>query len=193
MLTDETLANEESHYNSRRHLIICALRGNMRKQCGFGPTCGCMSARKTGMSRATNWSVLREYKKADIHPLTYARRAKNGRDNRSTWNLRLKLTNAVARTGKHPVTVLKYAALLSSSFSTLFNQLYARLIDVNVVIITNMMCEDYSSEKVHPSILVKFGEIVPNIPKRAHLKPLLTQLKINNRDDDKIMVVLAMM
>lgn len=57
--------------------------------------CGCTSARKTDMSRATNWSVLREYKKADIHPLTYVHRAKNGRDNRSTWNLRLKLTNAV--------------------------------------------------------------------------------------------------
>lgn len=57
--------------------------------------CGCTSARKTDMSRATNWSVLREYKKADIHPLTYVCGAKNGRDNRSTWNLRLKLTNAV--------------------------------------------------------------------------------------------------
>lgn len=59
--------------------------------------CRCTSARKTDMSRATNWSVLREYKKADIHPLTYVCRARNGRDNRSTWNLRLKLTNAVAR------------------------------------------------------------------------------------------------
>lgn len=62
--------------------------------------CECTSARKIDMSRATNWSVLREYKKADIHPLTYVRRAKNGRDNRSTWNLRLKLTNGVARLGE---------------------------------------------------------------------------------------------
>lgn len=63
---------QTNYYNLKGHLNIhfAAICANNAVRL---TDCECMSARKTGMSRATNWSVLREYKKADIHPLTYVR------------------------------------------------------------------------------------------------------------------------
>ena len=96
---------------------------NMHKQRSFILTYRLWSAHKIDMSGVTNWSMLREYKKADIHPLTHVHRAKNRQDNRSTWNFRLKLTNAVVysrKTFRRNPKICRFLILFISIFFSLF-------------------------------------------------------------------------
>jgi len=124
------------YYNAISENVWYASQNNMHNVASVRLTgCGCTSARKIDMSRATNWSVLQEYKKADIHPLTYVRRAKNRQDNRSTWNLRLKLTNIVARSGK-----FDHNTSIFNAFFSLFNHL---LYLINISRDTNLTWHKY--------------------------------------------------
>lgn len=79
----DMLTNERIKTRSQKMFDLRRATNNMHKQCSFILTYGLWSAHKIDMSGATNWSVLREYKKADIHPLTHVHRAKNRQDNRS--------------------------------------------------------------------------------------------------------------
>jgi len=125
MLANEiTITRSQKTSDTRREAICANIVASVRLT-----GCECTSARKIDMSRATNWSVLQEYKKADTHPPTYVRRAKNGRDNRSTWNLRLKLTNCCLLGEIRPQYILKYV-----DFRCFFHFLiiyYLYLININ--------------------------------------------------------------